>query len=476
MSREDDLEAFVDQDGADEAVGLPSFLLDPIGVLKRRWKWMAVVLVIGLSATVLYLRDQRPTYLARATVLVTSQRISEEFFRPTVESDQLEKMSAIVGELLSRQKLASMIQKHNLYPDPEEGEPLTFEEKVELMRENIVLGPDETRGTNSMRDSSAVVYEFTYRYYDPQLAADVTNELASGFNDTHLRIRSRQARLTTEFLQRELKQVEQDLADLDHSIAEFKQRYRGELPSELRMSLGRLDRLQSQRQSLALQIAEAETRLANLAATGEDVDRDSPESRLRALKLRYEQQRILYTADHPNIVSIERQIDVMEGQLGGQSTESRLDANASTAAGAARITLSELHRQLDATVRQYDELDRRVGLMPMRQEELAGMEQRAEIYRESYREFRRKVNQAELAEAVESSQQGERATILDAAVPPAKTDSSALKMAIVMVMATFALAGGIGVLLEMVDAVIIGASEIEQQYRLPVLGSIGRIQ
>ena len=95
---------------------------------------------------------------------------------------------------------------------------------------------------------------------------------------------------------------------------------------------------------------------------------------------------------------------------------------------------------------------------------------------ESYREFRRKVNQAELAEAVESAQQGERATVLDAAVPPLKPDSSLLKMAMLLIVGTFGLAAGIAVAFEFVDSVIIGVNEIEQHYRLPVLGSIGRIE
>ena len=199
---------------------------------------MLAVVVIGLTSTGIYIQAQDPMYSARATVLVTSQRISEEFFRPTVESDQLEKMSAIVGELLSRKNLAGLIQQYDLYPAESDARLLTLEEKVELMRDNIELGPDRSRVTNPGRNSSAVVYEFNYRSVDPQKAADITNALASGFNDTHLRIRSRQARLTTEFLRRELKQVEIDLAELEHRIAEFKQTYRGQLPSELQMSLG----------------------------------------------------------------------------------------------------------------------------------------------------------------------------------------------------------------------------------------------
>ena len=476
MSRDDGFDDFGELDGSDETAALPGFVRDPLGVLQRRWKWMLVVVVLGLGLTVFYLRTQEDTYLARATVLVTSQRISEEFFRPTVASDQLEKISAIVGELLSRQKLAGLIQKFDLYPISPGAKALTLEEKVALMRSNIVLGPDQTSTANQGQNSSAVVYEFTYRSRDPQKAADVTNALANGFNDTHLLIRSRQARLTTKFLQSELKQVEGDLARQERLITDFKRSHRGELPSELQMSLGRLDRLQSQRQSLALQIAEAESRLATLAASGADVNPDSPEALLRTLRLRYESQRVLYTEDHPNVVSIKRQIEALDAQFAKQGVDGQLTANSSPIAGSARLTLLELRRQLKETVEEYQQLDRRVSLVPERQEELASMEQRAEILRESYREFRRKVNQAELAEAVESAQQGERAAILDAAVPPTEPDSSSLKMAMVLIIGTFGMAGGVAVGLELIDAVIIGASEIEQTYRLPVLGSIGRIQ
>ena len=180
--------------------------------------------------------------------------------------------------------------------------------------------------------------------------------------------------------------------------------------------------------------------------------------------------------DHPNLVSIRRQIDAIEEELAARDDDGRSLSGASVTAAAAQLTLAELRRQLAETVAAYEDLDRRVGLVPERQEELAAMEQRAGILRDSYKEFRRKVNQAELAEAVESAQQGERATILDSAVPPSQPDSSVLKMAVVMIFGTFGMACVVAVGLELIDSVIVGANEIEQRYRLPVLGSIERIR
>lgn len=445
---------------------LPGFLLDPVGLAQRRWKWMLAALALGLAGTGLFARSLDLTYLASATVLVTSQRISEEFFRPTVESDQLEKVSAILGELMSRQNLATLIEKHGLYPDKEGEEPTSMEDKVELLRRATEIKPDTTHGA-VRPGSSAVVYAISVYLDSARNAANVANDLAGNFIDTHLKMRSRQARLTTEFLRRELAQVEEDLAKQESAITSFKQQYRGELPGELQTNIARLDRLQMQRQSLALQIAEAETRMTTIATTTPAAD--SPKERLNNLRARYQELAAIYTPEHPSVVAVARQIDALEKEVASLPDDA-------AAPGSPASTIGELRRQLAATVAEFEDLDRRVGSTPKRQEELAALEQRAEILRESHREFLRKVSQAELAEAVESAQQGERATILDKAVPPGHPDNSPIKYIIVGILGSVLMALGIGVLLEIVDSVIVNDSEIEQRYQLPVLGSIARIR
>ena len=68
----------------DESLSLPAFLSDPVGVLKRRWRWAALALVVGLVATTAATLMWRPSYVAEATVLITSQQIPEDFVRSTV--------------------------------------------------------------------------------------------------------------------------------------------------------------------------------------------------------------------------------------------------------------------------------------------------------------------------------------------------------------------------------------------------------
>ncbi len=460
------MSAASDSAGEGGSPTLPGFLRDPIGLTQRRWKWMVATLALGLTATALFARTLELAYLSTATVLVTSQRISEEFFRPTVESDQLEKVSAILGEIMSRQNLAALIEKYGLYPDKQDADPVSMEDKITQLRTATEIRPDTTHGA-VRPGSAAVVYAISVYLDSAQGAAIVANDLAGSFIDTHLKMRSRQARLTTEFLRRELAQVEEDLAKQESAITTFKQQYRGELPGELQTNISRLDRLQMQRQSLALQIAEAETRMTTIATTAPDAQ--SPQERLKNLRARYQELAAIYTPEHPSVVAAERQMAALEKEVAETPQES-------AAPGSPASTIGELRRQLAATVAEFEDLDRRVASTPKRQEELAALEQRAEILRESHREFLRKVSQAELAEAVESAQQGERATILDKAVPPSHPDNSPLKYIVVGIIASVLLAAGIGVLLELVDAVVVSDTEIEQRYQLPVLGSIARIR
>ena len=465
---------FSDDEGhLERGQSLPGFSLDPIGVIRRRWPWMLAVAGVGAALCAVYLMIWEPSYRARSTVLVASQRISEDFVRSTVETDQLEKVSAILGEILSRRNLAELVSEYDLFPESDANSvELSMEEKVEIVRAAAVIAPDRSISTSARGNSSATVFEILFTHGDPVKAAGVANDLASSFTDIHLRMRSRQAQITTEFLRRELSRTTGELASQERAIREYKQAYRGSLPNELDMSLGRLDRLQSQRQSLALQIASGESRLATLAATGFDVEPDSSEAMLRALRSRLKEQRALYTDDHPNVVSLRSQIVTLEDRAEDNSIS---DASASPAAGAAQLELRELRKQLGETVKEYEMLDRRVALVPEREEELASLEQRAVILRESHQDLQRKVAQAELSEAVESAQQGERASVLDRAVPPLSSESSPLKLLVVLFGGSLLGVVGIAVLLEVVDAVIVTGADIEEQFELPVLGSISKL-
>ena len=54
----------------EQTQGLPDWLSDPRGILRRRWLPMLATLLIGLAATVAITVVRKPVYSAEATVLL----------------------------------------------------------------------------------------------------------------------------------------------------------------------------------------------------------------------------------------------------------------------------------------------------------------------------------------------------------------------------------------------------------------------
>jgi succinoglycan biosynthesis transport protein ExoP len=394
---------------ADGSTPMPAFARDPMGVLVRRWPWMVAVLAASLLAVVSLVLNRTATYEAETTILVSSQAIPEEFVRTTVAEDSLSHINAIVGQVVSRQNLAGLVEKYNLFPALRDELPLAA--IIEVMREDIAIYPQESL-SHTRHPSSSQVFVIAYEYADAGLAAKVANELAGFFTASNIEMRNRQAELTTNFLRRELKRAEAELREQERKITEFMQAHRGGLPGELDANIAKLERLQGQRQSLASRIDASESRLIALRAQSElAAAGPTPRSLLGDLKERLEEQRVILTEEHPNVVALRRRIERLETDIVAEEARTGpTPGSVSIAAEQRQIrSLREQEAQVEVAIGVLDE---RVGATPVAQEEFAALEQAETVLRESYVAFLRKVQEAELAQSLESAQQGARISVL----------------------------------------------------------------
>jgi uncharacterized protein involved in exopolysaccharide biosynthesis len=457
-----------DTEGLD-GPSVPPFLKDPIGLFRRRWPWMLLTLLAGACATSLYVIQIEPRFLANATVRVTSQQISEEFVRSTIAEDSLQRIDAMLGEILSRENLSGLIEAHDLYPALRESS--TLAELADRMRDDIEITREESLGSRSRRQQASLL-TISFEAHTPEAAAGVANDLSRFFTDESIRSRSEQSRMAAEFLRNKLGQAEQDLREQSRKITEFKERHRGELPDDLTANLSKLDRLQQQRDSLALRIAQAESDQATLSPE-ESTD---PESRLLLLKARRIAESSLKTDTHPDMVALNREIESLEEEIRfTELTESGTSSAESGRPTTPHETLRELKAQLADTESAIREYDARLDRTPSRQEELAALDQRAGVLRENYLEYLRKVEDAELAMDVELAQQGERFSVVNTAVPPMNPTRSRLKSLVAGLTFTLLASVGIGILLESFDPVVLTPEQLEATAHLPVLGSVPRI-
>jgi uncharacterized protein involved in exopolysaccharide biosynthesis len=463
-------------DEVEEQSGLPEFLMDPRGVLRRRWPWMLAVLLLGSVAAGAFVATLPQTYQASARLLLTRQRISEDFVPATSQERIPEQVNAVVGEIVSRASLVAMAEALDLAERM--GVAGATADLIGEMRKGITVEPDmDLENQRPRRGAGEDIFILATRFEstDPVVAADVANELASRFGAAHLRRQNRQAKITSDFLRQEAERAEAKLAEQRARITEFKKAHRGELPAELATKLARLERLQQQSQSLALQISDAEGRLLILQ-TQEPLPA-AQTTLLGELRTRLIHERTVYTDEHPNVIALQRQIEALEAEAArGLARPAAVPASSDPAAVVVQREVDSLRAQTREVEQEIRELDAAVAVIPVRDEELAALVQQEEMLLERFVGASRKVEQAELAENLQHAQQGFQVSQLDAAIPPSGPVRARGKFAILAVAAVLGASVMTGLLLELVDPVVLTLRQLEAKTGTLPLGVVPRIR
>jgi uncharacterized protein involved in exopolysaccharide biosynthesis len=455
----------------EEAGGIPAFLTDPRGVLRRRWPWIAGVAAVGVMATAIYVSQVPVTYLASATLVFNEQQIPDQFVATTVSESPVGQLDALVGEILSRERLAPVVERHKLYPELREKVPMIG--LVAIARANVVVGPADSV-VPQKRGTPASVINISFRDRDPRIAAAVANDLATLFTAAAGKASGDAARTTADFMRAERDRSERELRAQERLVSEFKEKYRGELPSELGTNTSKLERLALSKQTLAAQLDAAETRLADLEKLGDLANPSSPYARLSSLRAKLVSELAANTEEHPNVIALRRQIEALEKEVASGGASSG-DPAEDIALRTARDQVADLRAQMARAEAETRVLEERVSRTAQREEELAALSQKQIVLHETYISNLRKLEAAELALSVESAQQGSRVDVLDRAAPPTEPERTRLKFLLAGLAASFGAALGIAALLEMLDPVIVSATQIEEELDLVVLGSVGRI-
>jgi polysaccharide biosynthesis transport protein len=457
-----------DQFAESGGFSMPAALTDPVGVVRRRWKAVGITGTLGIGALIALILVWPDQYLATSQLLVSGTTVSEEFVRPTLTSSAEEEMNGILAEVLSRESIAAIVERYvvDRWPTPATVDQLVGEVQA---RTSVVtqgnLGGKRAR-TNSF------VFDIAFQGPDPQMAADVANALVESFTEVHMEQRTHQARLTTEFLTREMQRSEEALRQQSALLREFKQKNRGQLPEELSTKLARIDRFQAQRQSLALQLSDAESRLITLQSTS--VETDARARILADLQDRLAHERVVNTEEHPNVLALSRQVAALEKDMTTRRAPPSTAANSPQALEVQR-ELASLRAQMQMVEADIAKLDGEVQNTPERQEELDSLLQREQVLRTTYLDAQRKVQDARLAESLEKSQRGVQVVQLERAVPPSQPIIPRWQIFLGGLLAVTGLAVAVGVLFELLDPVILTAKELEDDTGMPPLGVLPRV-
>jgi succinoglycan biosynthesis transport protein ExoP len=455
-------------------------------ILRRRWWILGCGMALG-TAGVLTAQLWPALYRSEALVLIEHQRVPEQYVTPNVLPDLQYRLDSLTQQILSRTRLQQLIERFGLYQS--ERARLPMDMVIDEMREDIHIELVQTPG----RNGQLTAFRISYLAANRHMAQTVTNELVSIFIDQSIRTRTQQSASTTDFLGSQLEQARQDLTTLERRLREYKLRYVGELPEQEKSNLQILLTLQSQLQVSGAALDRAEQQKVYLASMRNEqtaiqkaLDRSKPESsssaKMAALETRLgNQQHLLaerrtrYTAQHPDITALEHEIAVSEKELKElrAAEESRWAAGPAAAAPdraladmesrlkAVDVAIIKGREEIEGILRRMQDVQKRLGLTPVREQELAEVTRNYENSRKHYESLLEKKLGSELATNLEKRQQGEQFRILDpASLPEKPSEPNRLQIVLAGWLLGFLGGAGLAALKEATDAAVRGESDV----------------
>lgn len=443
---------------------LPPILRDPLGVLKRGSIWMILGFVVVLAPTLFAAHVFPLQYEATTQLLLTAKRIPDEYVPTTILAGVSEQFQAIRGQVFTRPTLATTIRETGLYRREQATTPMDV--LADRLRKSVEIASMPSRDENNRERS--VVYWISLRDRDPNVAANAVNFIAGKLIDQSISYRTEQSRVTSDFMRHEFEQADEALRAHQRKLVAFREEHRGSLPEEETATIAKLDRLESQRRSVILQINDSQLRqrlIQPTAAGPQEPTRDNVE----ALEERLARELAIYTPEHPNIVSLERQIEIARQNAPAASTARTLEEVTRES------ELASLRAQLSSIEGEVARLEALVAKTPKITEEFRALEREERILQESYSEFLRKLKNAELSRSMENAQKGASLTRIEEAIAPRSPVIPRFVFYAAAVIASVAAGLLLAVLHELVKPVIVDEDHMGDVSDLPILGSIPRM-
>jgi len=312
---------------------------DYINILKRRIRYLlipaAAITLLSIMLAVLL----PPVYKSSATILIEEQEVPKELVKSTVTTFADQRIQMISQRIMTRSNLMEIIGKFDLYADDRKSK--TQEVILEKMRKSIkveTISADVIDPRNGQPTQATIAFTLSFEYESPAIAQKVANELTTLFLNENIKNRTQSAESTTLFLSEEARRLKDKIQQIQADLAVFKAKNLDQLPQisqlnqqELTSLSNQLIGLDSQERSLQERRFYLEGQLAqidpNSMATGSDGLRVlDMKDRLKLLQSQYPSIQASYSATHPDVIKMKREIESLEKEIGTNTDLNDLNA------------------------------------------------------------------------------------------------------------------------------------------------------
>jgi uncharacterized protein involved in exopolysaccharide biosynthesis len=336
-----------------------------LGILSRRkWLILVVFLLVFTGGTVYAIRLPN-TYSSRVLLFIEPKKYSEGYLSQDIVPKVSKRIKNLTELILSREVLNQVIEKYDLFKEKRERDrsfrekhpvlfdilAFRFKDPVMLLRKEIKLVTYKEKEGNFL--------QIEYSDTDPQLSANVANELATVMIRKDEDFKRKYSEEVAAFMERQLRKAERgELKQKEKELYAFREAHREYLPDQENLLIARLSNLQFRSSDikksiemgeirkqqlegdiglLRIQLRQEETRRTSEGLSGIDDLRTELEFLRKELsQLEVVESRLanLYTEKHPDLIEIRQSIKTMKEEIQQKANELRRMERSSTSPGA----------------------------------------------------------------------------------------------------------------------------------------------
>jgi polysaccharide chain length determinant protein (PEP-CTERM system associated) len=457
--------------------------LDQLAVVCSRRKWLALgAFAMCAAASFTVALSLPPIYRSTATVIVEQSHAAGG----TAELES--RLQLISQEILSRSRLESLIQTHDLYPKLRHR--ASVEELVARARRDIRTESKLQPQPSGL--GSTIALAISYRGSNPERVAQVANTLASSYRDEDRKLRERLTRGAVRVLKAQLDDVKKSLDEQERAVAQFQQRYPGGLPQQADVNMANLQRLHADLRTTTEERMRALDRRNELlremdephapAAAPSRGGAGPVAARLAAKRNELADLRQRYRDTYPDVIRLRDEVAALEQEVSSEPAAPDAPAVASGSSRSERLRglLRELEGEIDARKADEARLRLEIGQQiqrlegePVRRRGYEEVARDRQATRDLYDAVRKRYEQALLDEGDPARPASSPFRILDPAIVP--VDPVAPDRMILLVAAllgSLALGAAVAAVAETLDTSLHTADDVRAFTRVPIVTSI----
>jgi polysaccharide chain length determinant protein (PEP-CTERM system associated) len=488
-------------------------IADYINVIWRR-RWYFIITTVSIIATASYIISRLPdVYKSEARIQVESPFVSEDYVRPIVQSNPIDRIASIRAQVSSRTFLERIVEQFQYggYGTPS---GLPMDQAVMVLRNQI-----------GIESTSNNVFLLTFTTTDPQLARDVNQRLADELIRSSTASRVDKTMATSQFMDEQLRDEAAALSQQEEKIRQFKTAHLHEMPdsasanvnaitglySRLSATENALEQAQDQQKMLDYKRQERKRlemlaqSVANTGGAPRTNDKKEPlsigpEAELASKKAALTAMLRKYTQSHPDVLALSREIKELEQQIeewkeaaaalpkletpvSKERPEAGQMSTAQPDEDPFRVEAESIDKQIRKREKEKQDIlytiktyEARFNLAPALEEELSRLLRDYDILRQQYLNLQNKKFNSQMAATVETDKKNETYKIIDPPSHPTKPVYPNRLQYVLM-----AIAGGFvsGIITafgrELMDTTISNENEAIAVLNLPVLASISEL-